>query len=502
MPQLSVTVPWMPMPAMAPQTPYTPRDVGGSMTLPQSVELGVGVPVTISGKRFQIIAPLGMGSYGMVWRAGGEDRSDVAIKEILCKSQGELDNAHFEGDLLFRLCNPSADDQLDSGGENRNDPRIPALVAQETEVMGEQDWRVRLAMARIPGMPLMLLLEQHRLQRMNGDSPETQPQSADSLLSSLTEPCRFAWELVAQLAPTLERISTLAYHRDVNPRNILIDAGDDGGLKYGLVDFGMAVDALHWRGAIEDGLSSGNQDGAWTHLEVGGDCRYWPVSAWIMFLHGPQELPPGSALRSEYQTGLDLHALGITALQVLIELSPHAPRGFTETSDASVALVQAFGALQTAWDSYWRNASEFWRSLIDCFTTSGDWNSLKAACIKVGVQEIISRDLSELRSALNQVSAACGSSAGGTNKAMLQGFVAAVRAMLTGGAAGHGGTGLSDREPERPPIGAAWGTVYAAMGLPPSQLSGNRRKLGTSGAASPSRVDIKAANRSITLGAK
>jgi len=488
------------MPPMPSQTPYTPRDVGGSMTLPQSVELGVGVPVVISGKRFQIISPLGMGSYGMVWRAGGEDKSDVAIKEILCKSQGELDNAHFEGDLLFRLCNPSADGQPDLGGENGGDPRIPALVAQETEVLGEQDWRVRLAMARIPGMPLMLLLEQHRLQRMNNDSPETKCQSAESFLSSLTEPCRFAWELVAQLAPTLERISTLAYHRDVNPRNILIDAGDDAGLKYGLVDFGMAVDALHWRGIVEDGLSSGSQDGAWTHLEVGGDCRYWPVSAWIMFLHGPQELPPGSPLRSEYQTGLDLHALGVTALQVLIELCPHAPRGFSEASEASVALVQAFGGLQTAWEAYWRNASEFWRSLIDCFTTSGDWNTLKAACIKVGVQEIISRDLSELRAALCQVSAACGSNPGGTNTAKLQGFVAAVRAMLTGGNA-QGGTSQSDREPERLPIAAAWGAVYTAMGLAPAQLSGSRRKAAACGTVSPSRADARATSRSITLGA-
>lgn len=487
------------MPPKASQTPYTPRDVGGSLQLPQSVELGVGVPVTIGGKRFQIIAPLGMGSYGMVWRAGGEDRSDVAIKEILCKSQGELDNAHFEGDLLFRLCNPSADGQLDLGGENGGDPRIPALVAQETEVLGEQDWRVRLAMARIPGMPLMLLLEQHRLQRMNGDSSDTKRQSADSFLSSLTESCRFAWELVAQLAPTLERISTLAYHRDVNPRNILIDAGEDSGLKYGLVDFGMAVDALHWRGSSEDGLGSGSHDGAWTHLEVGGDCRYWPVSAWIMFLHGPQELPPGSALRSEYQTGLDLHALGVTALQVLIELSPIAPRSITDSGEASVALVQAFGALQHAWETYWRNASEFWRSLIECFTTSGDWNTLKAACIKVGVQEIISRDLSELRSALCQVNAACGSGTGGANTAKLQGFVAAVHAMLTGGAV----QGQSDREPERLPIAAAWAAVYTALGVVPSELGRTRRRVGgASGAASPSRADARVTNRSITLGPK
>jgi len=49
---------------------------------------------------------------------------------------------------------------------------------------------------------------------------------------------------------------------------------------------------------------------------------------------------------------------------------------------------------------------DFWSCLIDCFTNNGDWNALKRACINHGVQEAITRDLSELRSALAEAASA------------------------------------------------------------------------------------------------
>ncbi|CAE8631691.1 unnamed protein product, partial [Polarella glacialis] len=283
-----------------------------------------GVAVQIDGKRFEISSPLGTGSYGIVWSAreeregsgGGETACGVAVKEILCQSQAELTNALFEGDLLFRLsaggssASSSAPFSPNGGargpgpaGSSAFSPRtpgtrtslcqvdaclsarIPSLVAQEAESLGPQKWRMRLAMSRIPGEPLVLLL--HRQWHRAASLEDTVPRgTAAEALRLLAEPCRVASELLAQLGPALNELNLFAYHRDINPRNILVDGlsgqGLRGPISFGLVDFGMAVDARQWRG------SGAVEDGAWRHLEVGGDCRYWPLSSWIMFLRGPQ----------------------------------------------------------------------------------------------------------------------------------------------------------------------------------------------------------------------
>lgn len=382
-------------------------------------ELLPGIVVSIDHLRFEIMQPLGMGSYGMVWSALSESSNrEVAVKEILCKSQGELQIAHFEGNLLYKL------GHMETGACQNG--RLPALVAQETkETSIGRAWRVRLAMSRIPGMPLMILLEQHREYKKapetepatNGSAPPppelcglTRPEAQlpgetllDALLRKLWQPCLFTRELIVQIFPTLERIAAVAYHRDINPRNILVDSPDQNGPpNYGLVDFGMAVDAGLWRA---------DAGGNWNTLEVGGDCRYWPVSAWVMFLHGPQELTPSSPWRLEYQTQLDIHALGITALQVFVDLLPH-PQDYVsgdadEETGGQAVLLLKLKALSEAWKQYWEDAMDFWSCLIDCFTNNGDWNALKRACIHHGVQEAITRDLSDLRTTLADVADTC-----------------------------------------------------------------------------------------------
>lgn len=385
-------------------------------TLPpkaEKAELAAGCAVEIDTCTFQIVAPLGVGSYGMVWSALSEEGLEVAVKEILCRSQAELQNAHFEGNLLDQL------GRMELGGRACKDSlRMPALVVQETDfVESLQSWRVRLAMSRIPGIPLMILLEQKRLQREANElamreKPETQPaMPMATVLRPLSEACRLTQELVVQLFPTLESISSVYYHRDINPRNILVDGVDgvesEGRIvSYGLVDFGMAVDAKQWQ--------DDSSRGTWQTLEVGGDCRYWPVSAWVMFLHGPQEVQPGQPWRLEYQTQLDIHALGITALQVLVNLSPILPQaddasdgclretGEGVSEDGEMTLLMAkLRVLQDAWNKYWEDSTEFWNCLIECFTTGGDWNALKIVCVNHGVQDIVTKDLKALRSALS-----------------------------------------------------------------------------------------------------
>jgi len=389
--------------------------------------LAEGVVVRISDRRFRISEALGTGSYGVVWCAqhvdgeakaipphGTED--EYAVKEIVCKTQAELRNALFEGFLLKRLGEAGRE------GEAVASPflasRIPRMAAQEAESLGEV-WRVRLAMSRLPGEPLALALRSCKQQKL-------QELPAKEVLRFLAEPCRITSELLTQLGPVLQELSKTAYHRDVNPRNILVnEMRSEGRTSFGLVDFGMAVDVRRW-------LGSSKEDGGWKHLEVGGDCRYWPLSSWVMFMRGPQELGPGSPLRAEYQSGLDLHALGITALQVLMEQSPLLPAKPSGTSEQSVLLL-AFRALQESWLRYWHDVSVFWESLMKCFATGGNWMALKASCIQTGLDRVLASRLSELRGALEDIGIASASLASASSCKLKTGteLEVLVRTLLT-----------------------------------------------------------------------
>merc|ERR1719183_1427147 len=110
----------------------------------------------------------------------------------------------------------------------------------------------------------MIYLEQHReskkahLDGANGAPPPPAPMESPrqlerpeprkagetplaALLGKISEPCQYTKERIVQIYPTLERIAAVAFHRDINPRNILIDSPDRNGPPlYGLVDFGMA----------------------------------------------------------------------------------------------------------------------------------------------------------------------------------------------------------------------------------------------------------------------
>ncbi|CAE7938924.1 unnamed protein product [Symbiodinium sp. KB8] len=391
--------------AAAESTPH--RVSGEQMTGERPVTLREGIVVRIAERRFRISEPLGTGSYGVVWCARNEDakesKEEFAIKEIFCRSQVELKNALFEGNILARLGGnfPTAAGKLSSTPSLSS--RIPSMAAEETESLGSKGWRVRLAMSRLAGEPLALVLRCHKQASL-----EALP--AKDALRLLAEPCRIASELLAQLGPALQELSRVVYHRDVNPRNILVDhVSTPGQTSFGLVDFGMAVDTHKWLGTPKGSSgsfgSSTEEDGAWRHVEVGGDCRYWPLSSWIMFMRGPQDLHPGSPLRAEYQTGLDLHALGVTALQVFMEMSPLLPAELTGSAEHR-HLLQTFRSLQNAWYRYWEDVSTFWASLMKCFSSGGNWMVLKSSCIEAGLDNVLSGRLSDLRGTLEEMGSA------------------------------------------------------------------------------------------------
>lgn len=333
--------------------------------------------VQLDGRAFAVTYPLGEGSFGVVWGAESDDGREVAIKEILCQSQAELSRATFEGCLLRAL----GEEASSIGGEALR--QVPSLVASDTEALGTDVWRVRLAMTRIPGEPLEKFLEQWRPADLR---------SPRSLARGLSEACRYTWELVAQLAQTFERVSCRAYHRDVNPRNILIDDKSGQRPSFGLIDFGLAVDSLQWQ------LDAVKQD------NLSGDCRYWPVSAWLAFERGLPELSKHAALGREYKSELDFHALGVTAVQCLIGLSPRLEE-ISNLPDEDLLL--GLRALRVAWEKYWADASGFWRRIVDAFRNGGDIGALAEAHREAGVHDVMAANIGALRAAVGGLREAC-----------------------------------------------------------------------------------------------
>jgi len=408
----------------------------------QDQRLYTGLVLTIGGCKCQVTSALGTGSFGTVWAAEcleGGPGGEVAIKEIQCRSSAELSNAAFEGKLLemiqghSRACGSSykpgggRDSRAMSGSRDPLD-RMPDLVGTETESTGTEMWRVRLAMTKVPGVPIDRFLEAWRRKRNSGNVSITAQQHFD-----FVEACSVASELVLQLAPTFEHIAKLAYHRDVNSHNILVD-GDASNPVFGLVDFGLAVDLAKWQGPVSSQ--------SWHLVDIGGDCRYWPMSAWLQFECGWQELSKYPPLSAEYQQQLDFHALGITALQILAAMAP-------QVDDDNLA--PQFKALQVAWERYWEDATRFWQRLLEVFRHGGDQNALKVSCITEGVHNIVGADLAALRLALRDAFDAC--SASGPQAGLRQFrplFAALLELISAGGTVGF-------EENKRPPT---WQEVY------------------------------------------
>jgi serine/threonine protein kinase len=372
-------------------------------------ELQLGITVKIEDSLCRITDALGMGSFGTVWAA--EDistRKRLAVKEIACWSHNELMNALFERHLL-RVLSAEPPEQAtdannqpaDNGASAGEIATMPSLVGHE--VLCLRPKRVRLAMTRVPGVALEDFLEERRcLAAVAGSACARM-----SPRERFAEASAFSHALLSQLAPVFERISSVAIHRDVNTHNILVDAQTGRNPAYGLVDFGLAVDTLCWCSTENNpetkwrptriGVDAVH---TWRYLDIAGDCRYWPVSAWTQFLIGWKEIDANPCLLREYQVQLDQHALGITAMKVFVELlSPPPPKetrssGKESTNEAQGVvpprdpvsdsdipnLQMEIWTLLRAWERYWKRISPVHRKLISTFHHGGDWEVLKQMC--------------------------------------------------------------------------------------------------------------------------
>lgn len=165
----------------------------------------------------------------------------------------------------------------------------------------KQGWRVRTAMTVAPGESLDCFLRR--------PAPK-------GCLPQLRRALILTARLLRDIGPSLQLLSPIAWHRDVNSHNILVDGV--GSLEetslaqhgsFWLIDFGLAVDSQSWLG-----------QGKWRTEYIGGDSRYWPPSSWIMHLVGPEGFEQRPELCEQYQRRLDIHGLGITALELLCSM--------------------------------------------------------------------------------------------------------------------------------------------------------------------------------------
>eukprot|EP00929_Paragymnodinium_shiwhaense_P034537 TRINITY_DN18779_c0_g3_i1.p1 TRINITY_DN18779_c0_g3~~TRINITY_DN18779_c0_g3_i1.p1 ORF type:complete len:767 (+),score=125.27 TRINITY_DN18779_c0_g3_i1:62-2362(+) len=350
--------------------------------------LAAGLQVVVGPHRFNCSHLLGRGSFSKVFAAetvsggspshrGGQPQ-DAALKDIRCGSKGELDTALFEANLLERLgrCLLQPADPLGAGSMLR----VPTYLAHRVDECDDDGWQVRIAMSRTPGEPLDEFLSKSIFPTSD---------AADAIRRG----CAMAAELIRQLGPTLHRVSAFAFHRDVNPRNILVGDARTGGTlvpgreaessakraSFWLIDFGLAVDAASW-------------PSKWTTSDVAGDCRYWGASSFLMSFYGSKDLLARPGFCHQYLTRLDVVGLGLSALEVMcsIALSNHE----------NAQLKGSWGRLFQTWQQQKQEVSDWHQQMFDVFAARGDIGPLYRRLVQEQAVERVMEHHRQLRQLL------------------------------------------------------------------------------------------------------
>lgn len=346
-----------------------------------------GTEVVIGKYRFRCSSVLGRGSFSEVWSGSivsgpGNHSEEVALKDVVCTSQTDFDQALLEVSLLERFQHqaaaaPGLAAQAAKGvADGAPFMRIPQYLTHKID-RRQDGWRVRVAMTRVPGEGLDAFLR------------KPSPSGRDAS-TCVRRGCALAAQLVRQLGPTLGRVAPHAWHRDVNSRNILISDAVTGGLlqqsvapseigsraSFWLIDFGLAVDATTWQ-----------QN--WPHADVAGDCRYWPPSSFLMSFYGPEETAAHADLCKQYRTRLDIAGLGITALEVLCNslLACDEYRG-------------SWRKLLAAWQKYREEVTRWHTMIFQVFSKGGDIGPLYQQLSKERVVDKVAAHISKVRTLL------------------------------------------------------------------------------------------------------
>lgn len=314
------------------------------------MEYSKGTLVAIGDYSLRCTHVLGRGSFGEVWAGdivGGHQDQEVALKDIICRTDTEYKQALFEVNLLKALQDP-----VQAMLGQVAPMYVPKYLAHREDQRQSGGWRLRIAMTRMPGEPVDAFLV------------KPQPSGQDGP-AAVRRGCALATQLIRQLGPTLERTSQLAWHRDVNSHNVLLSSlltskaldpeESPENAQFWLIDFGLAVDSKSW-------------PSTWQSSDIGGDCRYWPPSSWMMSFYGSDVMIQRKDLCHQYETRLDIFALGVMALELLCATSLATDDGTGEVD----GLRGSWRRLLTAWSKYRDDVTRWHTQIYKIFAVGGD----------------------------------------------------------------------------------------------------------------------------------
>lgn len=390
------------------------------------LQLDVGVEVCLGDHQLRCLNVLGSGSYSIVWRAevlrcntprdgtaqgagchGQGSRmlleEEVALKDVLCRSNAVLRQSLFEVQLLLALERKIL---LDNGTQSNYLLRLPRCFAYKVDSR-EEGWRVRTAMTRLPGEQLDDWLRRSALSATSMPDVTWTSQLKRGLTMSET--------LVRQIGPTLQRLAPLAWHRDVNSHNVLVSEDGSGNLlcetpehdgsnaSFWLIDLGLAVDARTWVSPEEN-----NQGGTWRVTDIGGDCRYWPASSWMVHLYGADYLAEREDYCRQYQWRLDSFGLGITAVELMCSTALAARLAGAEPVEPEKESDVCWARLLDAWQRYYERAGNWWAEIYKVFSTGGDFRPVHAWLVEELVADQVVALMGDLREGLRSCMACAG----------------------------------------------------------------------------------------------
>lgn len=393
-----------------------------------------GEVIRIGRRQFVVGEVIGEGAYARVWAATGPSQEEVAVKEMKC-GQGPgilpdatLQKALFEVEVMRRLTS-----DYDECGPDASLLCAPQVIDHQYWPMGPsapQAYLCRVAMTRRKGKSLA-----HWLEVRQAVPSARRSDMVATYCQSFLEGASVSRALLAQLSPTFEKLNgSIAYHRDVNARNLLVHSpfdndpedrasaagsapSDASMLEFSIVDFGSATDARAW---------VGNGEGSWKMENPTGDARYWGPASWLRFLGGAEALQQEPGLMRQYVRRLDVFALGVCALEVMAKLHTaecpseaslrSIPAGSSRSTE--VAIVQSTQRVRAAWSAYWTLAVHSFDRLAEYsrLVCSGDqhgaaqtWRELSAC----GIPRALCVKLADLCSELRNLAEICQQRRGG-----------------------------------------------------------------------------------------
>lgn len=279
----------------------------------------VGKTVEISGKEYVLQELKGQGSFGSVFRAKGEE-GDVAIKFADADKTkiDEYKQAKMEIKLLQLVSQQVAEADDADLSSRRLKNHLSTYIADDEET-------------NLPGQPrskaiIRLVMYYTAGKDIDGTTPEIKGNSSLDRATGLT------LSLLTQMTALFNVVRKVCVHRDVNPRNILVDVKSQN---FVLIDFGLGVHNEAW---------SGN---GWQRQHVAGDPRYWTLGAWEIAVWGIDALKRdrwanGSSVADNYVNRADHFGLGLVALEMFLELAEPELRALPELPELKEALDRYF----------------------------------------------------------------------------------------------------------------------------------------------------------------